>query len=100
MGFSERFLSSEIKNQRLQPFCLPSEKGAYPDSPRGSKNQFSIQESEETQSRLKGPLPQEGNPQCSKDQENTGTIESLEFYYQLCDIENTLLNLLNKLNNV
>ena len=36
---------------------------------------------------------------CKKNQENTGTIESLEFYYQLCDIENNLLKLFNKLNN-
>ena len=32
-------------------------------------------------------------------EENTGTTESLEFYYQLGDIENNILNLFNKLNN-
>ena len=46
----------------------------------------------------RGPPSRWGTPML-KDQENTGTTESLEFHYQLCDIENYLLNLFNKLNN-
>ena len=76
----------------------PSGKGANPGPPRGSKSQFPNQKSEETLSGLKGP-PSRGEPQCSKDQENTGTIQSLEFCDRLCEIENNLLHLLNKLND-
>ena len=38
-------------------------------------------------------------PQCTKNQEDIGIIEPLDFYHKLCDIENNLLNVFNKLNN-
>ena len=53
----------------------------------------------ETHSGPKGTLPQEGKPQYTKNQEDIGTIEPLEFYNKLCDIENNLLIVFNKLNN-
>ena len=80
-------------------FCLSPWKEANPGPTRGSKSKFSNKKNEETQSGLQGPLPQEGKSQYTKIQENIGTIEPLEFYYKLCDIENNLLNLFNEQNN-
>ena len=97
MGFPEQFVPSEIKNQRLQPLLPPPGKGANPDPPRGSMKKF-LNKKVKTQSGLQG-LPSRGNAKAQKNQENIGTIEPLEFYYKLCDIENNLLNLFNKLNN-
>ena len=59
-----------------------------------------MQETKETQSRLKGPLPKEGQPTSSKNQEDFRTFESLNFLKELCNIEDSLLVVFNKLNDV
>ena len=72
-GCPEQFVPDQIKNQRLQPFLPPPGTGVNPDPPRGEENQSSEQETKETQSGLKGPLPKEGQPKSSKNQEDLGT---------------------------
>ena len=74
--------------------------GVHPDPPRGRENQSSEQETKETQSGLKGPLPKEGQPTSSKNQEDLGTVESLNFLKELCNIEDSLLVVFNKLKDV
>ena len=58
------------------------------------------QKTQETQSGLKGLCPQEGEPTGTKDKENTRIVEPLKFYNQLCDMENNLLKVFNKLNDI
>ena len=67
--------------------------------PGGLNNHFPEQKSKETKSGLNSCLPQEGNPQCSENQEDFRIVESLEFIYELCTTEDNLLKLLNKLND-
>ena len=43
---------------------------------------------------------EERQPQSREDQENIGTSESLMFFYELCNIENNMLALFNKLNDI
>ena len=66
----------------------------------GEENQFLEQETKETQSGLKGFLPKEGQPTSSKNQEDFGTAESLNFFNELCNIEDNFLVVFNKLNDV
>ena len=94
-GFPDQLVPCEIKNQKLQSFMPPPGKGANPGPPRGVKSKFSKQKSKETQSGLKKSLPQDREPQCSKDQKDSRTVKLLEFCYHLCN----LLNLFNKLND-
>ena len=63
------------------------------------KNHLSKQKSTEIQSGLEGLHPQEGEPQCSENQGNLRIAERLGFFYELCMIEDNLLNLFNKLND-
>ena len=63
------------------------------------KSHFSKQKSKETQSGLKGPLPQEGESKCSENQKDFRIVESLEFFYELCKIKDNLLKLFHKLND-
>ena len=79
-GCPEQFVPDQIKNQRLQPFLPPPGTGVNPDPPRGEGNQSSEQETKETQSGLKGPLPKEGQPTNSKNQKDIGTVESELFF--------------------
>ena len=62
------------------------------------KDKPSEQETKETQSELMGPLPKERQPTSSKNQD-FGTIES-QLYKYLCNIEDSLLVVFNKLNDV
>ena len=48
----------------------------------------------------RGFLPRKGNQQAQKIQENTRTVESLKFYKQLCNVEDSLLHVFNKLNDI
>ena len=48
---------------------------------------------------LKSPLPQEWEFQWSENQKDFRIVESLEFIYKLCNIEDNLLKLFNKLNS-
>ena len=97
-AFQNNWYHLRLKIKDCGLFCLPPGKGANPGPPGGSKNKFSSNK-KETQSGPKGTLPQDWKPKCTKNQEDIGTIEPLEFYYKLCDIENNLLNVFNKLNN-
>ena len=101
MGFPEQLIPAEIKNQRLQPFYPPG-KGVNPDPPRGSKKSKDklSNNKKETQSGLQGTLNEERQPQSREEQENIGTSESLMFFYELCNIENNMLALFNKLNDI
>ena len=102
MGFPEQLIPSDIKNQRLQPFSAsPQGKEPIQTHPEGSKeseNQLSSNQ-KEIQSGPKGILKQEGQPQCIKNQEDITIIEPLMFFNILCDIENNLFTVFNKLNN-
>ena len=98
-GCPDQFIPDQIKNQRLQPF-LPPGTGVNPDPPRGEEDKLSKQETKETQSGLKGTLPKKGEPTSPENQENIGTVESLNFYKHLCNIKNSLLGVFNKCNDV
>ena len=100
IGYPEQFVPHEIKNQRLQPFLPPPGKGVNPDPPRGEENQSLEQETKETKSGLKGSLPKEGQSTSSKNEEDLGTIESLDFFKELYNIEDSLSIVCNKLNDV
>ena len=80
MGFPEQLVPGEMKNQRLQPFMPPAGKGVNPDPPKGAQRQFSEHKVKDTQSGLKGPLFQEGEPKCAEDQKDLGTPEYLNFF--------------------
>ena len=64
-----------------------------------SKKQLSSTQ-EETNSELKGTPQQKGKPQCNESEKNTPIVESLMFYNLLCDIEENLVIVFNKLNNI
>ena len=102
MGFPEQLIPAEIKNQRHQPFLPPLGKGVNPDPPRGSKKSKDklSDNKKETQSGLQGTLNEERQPQSREYQENIGTSESLMFFHELCNIENNMLALFNKLNDI
>ena len=78
--------------------CQPSGRGVKQGPSGGLKITFQNKKSKETQSGLKSPLPQEGKSQCSENQD-FGITESLEFLYELCMIEDSLLKLFDKLND-
>ena len=104
MGFPEQLIPVEIKNQRLQPFYPPPPQGkesmqTHPGGSKKSKDKLSDNK-KETQSGLQGTLNEERQPKSREDQENTGTSEPLMFFYELCNIENNLLALFNKLNDI
>ena len=100
MGFPEQLIPAEIKNQRLQPFPPQGKESiqTHPGGSKKSKNKLSDNK-KETQSGLQGTFNEEDQPKSREDQENTGTSESLMFFYELCNIANNLLALFNKLNN-
>ena len=98
MGCPEQILPDEIKNQRLQPF-LPLPR-INPDPPKGGEEiQSSKQETKGTQSGPKGLPSKEGEPTSTKDQEDPGTFEPLNFFKELYNIEENLPNVFNKLND-
>ena len=85
---------SKIKGFSL--FNYPHGGGVNPDPPQGEINQY--QKAKEIHSGPKDFYPQEGKS-GPENQKDTGAIESLEFFYQLCNIETNLLNIFNKLND-
>ena len=86
-GCPENYLPENIKNQRLQPFQLPPPgEESIKTHPRGETLQHK-QKAKETQSGPKGLCPQEGES-GPKNKKDIGATESLEFFYQLCNIEN------------
>ena len=69
--------------------------------PRGSKEpekQFSITQ-KETHSGLQGTPQQKGESECTENEKDTTIVESLIFFNLLCDLEQNLPNVFNKLNN-
>ena len=93
-------MPDHIKNQRLQPFQLPLAKESIKTHPRGETYKCNKQKTKKTQSGLKGLCPQEGEPTGPKDKENTRIVEPLKFYNQLYNIEDSLLQVFNKLNDI
>ena len=55
---------------------------------------------QEFQSGHKVFFPQEGEPTGPENQENIRTVECLNFYKQLCNVEDSLLDVFNKLNDI
>ena len=49
---------------------------------------------------LRNYRPREGEPTDPKNKENTRVVEPLKFYNQLCNMENSLLQVFNKLNDI
>ena len=99
-GCPEQFIPDHIKNQRLQPFQLPPGTGVNPDPPKGGNDKCNKQKTKETQSGLKGLSPQEGESTGPENKENIRIVEPLNFYKQLCDVEDSLLQVFNKLNDI
>ena len=97
-GCPDQFIPDQIKNQRLQPFLPPRDRNQSRPTQGGGKIKPSEQETKETQSGLKGSLPKEGQSTSPKNQD-FGTVESLNFYKCLCNIEDSLLVVFNKLND-
>ena len=98
-GCPEQFVPDQIKNQRLQPFCPPGT-GVNPDPPRGKKINPQSRKQKRPNQGSRGPFPRKGNQQAKKNQEDFGTVESLNFFKGLCNIEDSLLVVFNKLSNV
>ena len=89
------------KTKGFSLLCHPQGAEPIQAHPRGSKEseeQLSSTQ-KETQSGLKGTPQQKGKPQCIENEKNTSIIESLVFYNLLCDIEQNLYMVFNKLNN-
>ena len=88
----------KIKDYNL--FTSPLGEESIKTHPRGETNKCNKQKTKETQSRLKGLCPQEGESTGPKNKENTGIVEPLKFYNQLCNMEDSLLQVFNKLNDI
>ena len=85
---------SKIKGFSL--FNYPHGGGVNPDPPLGGNQSIWKNQGDPLRAqRLLSPRRKSG-PENQKD---TGAIESLEFFYQLCNIETNLLNIFNKLND-
>ena len=81
--------------------CHPQGMEPIKVQPRGSKEsekQFSITQ-KETHSGLQGTPQQKGESKCTENEEDTTIVESLMFFNLLCDLEQNLPNVFNKLNN-
>ena len=90
--------TSKIRDYSL--FNSPLGEESTKTHPMGETYKCNKQKTQETQSGLKGLCPQEGEPTGTKDKENTRIVEPLKFYNQLCDMENSLLKVFNKLNDI
>ena len=99
-GCPEQFIPDQIKNQRLQPFLPPQGQDSIQTHSRGENGKLSKQKTKETLSGPKGFSPQEGESTGPENQENIRTVEPLKFYKQLCNIEDSLLNVFNKCNDI
>ena len=97
MGFPEQLVPSEIKNQRLQPF-LPPERSQSRPTQRGQKTSFQATRKRPNQGPM-GPSFKRVNPNAQNIKKIFELLYLLEFYNKLCDIENNLLIVFNKLNN-
>ena len=88
MGIPDQLMPVEIEKQKLQPFLpTPQERSQLRPTQGGLKITDQNKKSKETQSGLEGPHPQEGDPQCSENQKHLRIAEPLEFFYELCMIE-------------
>ena len=102
MGFSDQLIPNDVKNQRVQPFMPPpreqSQSRPNPGGSKESEKQFSVTQ-KETHSGLQGTPQQKGESKCTENEEDTTIVESLMFFNLLCDLEQNLPNVFNKLNN-
>ena len=99
-GHPELSMPDHVKNQRLQPFQLPLGEESIKTHPRGGTYKCNEQKTKEIQSGLKGLCTKEGEQSGPKDKENTRIVEPLKFYNRLCKIEDSLLQVFNKLNDI
>ena len=101
MGFPEQLVPAEIKNQRLQPFLPPRERSQSRPTQGGQRNQkINIQTTRRKPNQGSRVLSMKrGNPKAEKIKKDIGTFEPLMFFHELCNIENNVLTLFNKLNN-
>ena len=102
MGFPDQLIPSDIKNQRTSAFSATSrERSQSRPTQGGQRNQkinFQTTRRRPNQGSRAPPMKR-GNPQCTKDQKYTRIIEPLKFFHELCEMENNLLILFNKLNS-
>ena len=96
----KQFMPDHIKNQRLQPFLPPPRDKSQSRPTKGGNNKSSKQKTKETQLGPKGFSPQEGKSTGPENKENTRIVDPLKFYKQLCDVEDSLLHVFNKLNDI
>ena len=101
MGFSDQLIPSDVKNQRLQPLCHPPGNGANQGPTQGvqrtRKTIFNYPEGDPL--RAPGYPQQKGESECTENEKDTTIVESLIFFNLLCDLEQNLPNVFNKLNN-
>ena len=88
------------KKPKTTAFSAPQGQESIQTQPREENGKFSKQKTKETQSGPKGFSPQEGESTGPENQENIRTVESLKFYKQLCNVEDSLLHIFNKLNDI
>ena len=81
-GCSEQFIPDQIKNQRLHPLT-----GINPDPAKGGNGKISKQENQRDPIRAQELFPQKGKSTGPENQENIRTVESLNFYKKLCNVE-------------
>ena len=101
-GCPEQFMPDHIK-KKIKDYSLfnsPLGEESIKTHPRRETYKCDKQKTKETQSGLSGLCTQEGEPTGPKDKENTGIVEPLKFYNQLCNMENSLLQVFNKLNDM
>ena len=97
MDFPDHLVLPEIKNHTTA-FSASLQEKSQSRPTQGGKKQTSRQP-EGDPIRAQGDPPQKGKPQCTKNQEDFRITEPLEFFNKLCDIENNLFIVFNKLSN-
>ena len=103
MGFSDQLIPSDVKIRGFSLLCHPPGSRANQGPPQGDKR---IRET--TFSYPKGdpirapgyPQHQEGKSECTENEENITIAEPLKFFNLLCDLEQNLCLVFNKLNNI
>ena len=94
MGCPEQFVPDQIKNQRLQPFLPPPRDRSQSRPTQGGRKSILRTRNK------RDPIRPQGQPTASKNQKDFGTVESLNFFKELCNIEENLSIVFNKLNDV
>ena len=88
------------KNAKVEMEKITPGEESIKTHPRGETHKCNKQKTRETQSGLKGLCPQKGEPTGPKDKENIRIVEPLKVFNQLCNIEDSLLQVFNKINDI